>query len=168
MWLSRTADSLNRIVRKISRIFHGAGAVALAAMMFLTATDVFMRYFFNMPITGSYDLTEFLMVIVISFGLAFCAVEKEHVKVELVISLFNKKIQSIINAITEFLSLILFLVIAWSCTQYIFINYLSKAAYSVLLIPIYPSAAIVACGFVILCMVLMADLLKSLAKVIER
>lgn len=168
MWLSRAADTLNRIVRPLSRIFHGIGSVALALMMFLTAIDVSMRYFLDKPITGSFDLTEYMMVIVISLGLAYCAVEKEHVKVDLVISLFGPRTQAIINTITGFLSFVLFTLIAWQCIKYIKILYLSKVAYPVLLIPIYPSVAIVACGMVVLCLVLLANFLESLAQVIGR
>ena len=166
MWLSRAADKLNKIVRPLSRIFQGIGSIALVMMMFLTALDVSMRYFFDKPITGSFDLTEYMMVIVISMGLAYCAVEKEHVKVDLVISRFGPRTKAIINTLTGFLSFVLFSLIAWQCIKYIKILYLSKVAYPVLLIPVYPSGVIVACGMVILCLVLLADFLESLAQVI--
>jgi TRAP-type C4-dicarboxylate transport system permease small subunit len=168
MWLNQIADSLNKVVHPLSKVINGVAAAALAILMFMTALDVSLRYFLDMPITGSYDLAEYLMVIIISFGLAYCAVEKEHVKVELIISLFGQRTQNLINAITSLLSLILFSVLAVQSVNYIVIMHESKAVYSVLLIPIYPSVAIVACGFFVLCLVLLADFLESLAKVIGR
>lgn len=168
MMLTKIVDRLNRVIPPLTSVFHDIGSVALAMMMFLTATDVFMRYFFNMPITGSYDLTEFLMVIVISFGLAYCALQKGHVKVELVIGMFGQRTQAVINTITCFLSLLLISVIAWQCIKYIKVMYLTKTAYTVILIPVYPSIAIVAFGFFILWLVLLTEFLESLILVIKR
>ena len=55
---------------------NGIGMVSLAAMMFLIAADVVLRYFFNKPITGDYELVQFMLVIMISLGLAYCGLRK--------------------------------------------------------------------------------------------
>ena len=70
MWLKKTADLINLITRPIVRLLKSIAMGILLIMMFLTAMDVIFRYMFNRPITGSYELIEFMMAILVSFGIA--------------------------------------------------------------------------------------------------
>jgi TRAP-type C4-dicarboxylate transport system permease small subunit len=56
-------------------------AVALFAMMGLMFADVVFRYALNAPITGAYELTEFLMVFVVFGALPVITVRRGHVQV---------------------------------------------------------------------------------------
>ena len=57
----------------LGRLLQAIGALVLAAMMFLGAADVILRYFFNSPISGAYELVEYMMAIIVPFGLCVCA-----------------------------------------------------------------------------------------------
>ena len=63
--------------------------IALLAMMLLTTTDVFFRFFFDSPILGSIELVEILMVTVAGLSLAWCTLKSGHIRVDLLISMFN-------------------------------------------------------------------------------
>ena len=43
--------------------------MAFALMMFITAADVLLRYIFNRPISGTMELTSYMMAVVVGFGL---------------------------------------------------------------------------------------------------
>ena len=168
MWLSKAAGLLNRVVRPASMALHSVGAIVIGLMMLLTAADVALRYAFNRPIKGSFDLTVYMMAIVVAFGLAYCAVMKGHVKVELVVSHLPQRAQAIIDSITCLISLGLFSLITWQC----FVNmkdlFASKLTSSVLLIPVFPFAGLVGIGSACLTLVLLADFLDSLSKAVKR
>ena len=69
MLLDNTADFIERGIDWLSWTIHRIGGFILAAMMFLTATDVFLRYIFNRPISGALELNENMLVIVFFFSI---------------------------------------------------------------------------------------------------
>jgi len=67
-------------------------------MMMLTVVDVILRYIFDRPIMGSMELTEYLMVCVGTLGLAWCALQGAHIKVELIVSKFPQRLQKVMDS----------------------------------------------------------------------
>lgn len=90
---------LERGIQRLSRAINGIGVGFLALMMFLTGTDVTLRYIFNRPIAGAYELTELMMVILVFWGLSYTQLEKGHVAIELVFSRLPKTAQAIVDII---------------------------------------------------------------------
>lgn len=168
MWLSKAAGLLGRIVRPASVALHSVGAAVIGLMMLLTAADVALRYAFNRPITGSFDLTVYMMAIVVAFGIANCAVKKGHVKVELVISRLPQRAQVIVGSITSFISLGLFSLITWQCFMNMKLLFATKLTSSVLLIPVFPFAGVVGIGSACLTLVLLVDFLNLLSQVVRK
>ncbi|MFX0202441.1 MAG: TRAP transporter small permease subunit, partial [Candidatus Hodarchaeota archaeon] len=90
---SKASNSLNKILLPVSIVLQGVGAVVLAVMMFLTASDVTLRQF-KLPIIGTDDITAFLMAILISFGLAYCTIKKGHVQVDFIVERLSIRTQA--------------------------------------------------------------------------
>lgn len=168
MWLSKAANSLNKVVRPVSQVMHGVGVGVLAVMMFFTGADVTLRYVFNRPIGGSVELTQYMMAIIVAFGLAYCAVMKGHVRVDFAISRFPPRTQAIINSITGLLGFGLFSVATWQLFLYIKELFDSGQSSVVMLIPAFPFVAVVALGGVTLCLVLLADFLDFLSQAVRQ
>ena len=168
MWLSKAADLLSRVVRTASEALHSVGITVLGLMMLLTAADVTLRYVFDRPVTGSYDLTVYMMAIVVAFGLAYCAVMKGHVRVELVVSRLPQRAQAILNSITCLVGLGLFSLITWQCFVNMKLLFASKLTSSVLLIPVFPFAGLVGIGSAFLTLVLLTDFLDFLSQAVRR
>jgi len=164
MWLEKTANLIGRVTHPIVSVLKSIAMGILVLMMFLTAMDVIFRYVFNRPITGSYELIEFMMAILVSFGIAYCAVMGGHVSVDLVVARFSEKTQAIIESITSLLSLGLFILITWQNVLYIKENFHSKLESAVLFIPAYPFIVVVAIGFAVLCMVLLTNFFRYLSE----
>jgi len=68
-----------RVRTYLERICGGIGALALFATMWLTFFDVGGRKFLSQSITGSLELTEMLMVVVIFSSLPLVSLREEHV-----------------------------------------------------------------------------------------
>ena len=73
------------------------GAAALFGMMILTTADVIFRYAFNSPILGAFEVTEFLVLLVIFSFLGYTQAQKSHISVDLLFNLFPVKLQTIIE-----------------------------------------------------------------------
>jgi TRAP-type C4-dicarboxylate transport system permease small subunit len=168
MWLGKAADTIYRFISPVSKVLVGIGSAALAAMMFLTAADVTLRYVFNKPIMGAFDLTVYMMVILFAFALPYCAVKKGHISVDLLIGRLPQKVQTIINTITAPLGLGLFVLIAWQAIVYMLIQKETNIASTVLNIPRYPFVGLLFIGVACLSVVLLADFLKTLSEVSKK
>jgi hypothetical protein len=80
-WLSRAAQRLEKIIFPISHFLHLIGQVMLVLMVSITVADVFLRYVLNRPILGSYELTEFMMAILVFASVGYTMTVKGHVVV---------------------------------------------------------------------------------------
>jgi TRAP-type C4-dicarboxylate transport system permease small subunit len=168
MWINKVIQSLNRIVHPLVRITNSVAAVILVAMMFLAAMDVLLRYLFNRPISGAMELTEYMMVILVSLGLAYCAFVKGHVSVEVLTSRFSSKVQAVLNCITYFLSFGFFSLITWQSIKYIRLMFKSHLISAVLHIPAFPFIAMLSLGSLAFSLVLLADFLDYLSQVVNK
>ncbi len=168
MWLNKFQDWISGITNPLVGLLKGIAMGVLFIMMLLTASDVMFRYIFNRPIAGSIELTEFMMAIMVSFGIAYCAVLGGHVSVDVVVSLLPKKVRTIIGIITTLLSLGLFLLITWQNVLYIKEIFDSGLESPVLLLPAYPYIAAVAIGFGALCLVLLMNFFQLLSEAVNK
>ncbi|MGB5985364.1 MAG: TRAP transporter small permease [Desulfobacterales bacterium] len=156
---------LTRITKTLTRILLAMGAAVLAMMMFLTATDVILRYLLNRPLSGAFELVEYMMAILIPFSVVYCADQKSHVAVELVLGRFSKKVRNFFGLATTLATLLFVLVMAWQNVLYIGEMYRSRMTSAVLLIPTYPFVAATAIGISAFALVLLSDWLDLLSEV---
>ena len=145
--LGRASRTLAKIISGTSR---GANAIALTILMLmalLTLADVIGRSRFNAPISGAYELTELLFVIVVALVLGYSAIRGSHVRIDIIVSRFPEKAQYVIDAISYIVSSAFFLVASWRVVlQAIQVN--SQGTLSGILgIPLYPFYWVLAFGF---------------------
>ncbi len=166
--LERVIKSLYRIIKPVNNIAGSAGMVCLAAMMFLTAADVFLRYSLNKPILGSYELIQYMLVITVAVGLAYCGLEKSHVALDVLTSHLDRRTRAIVDSIVGLLGLIVASLITWQTCIYIIVLRKSQLLSTVLLIPVYPFMAIVAFGIAFFCVVLVLHFLEFILEGISK
>ena len=70
-------------VRALALLLEGVCAVTLFALMVVTCVDVFGRYLFNAPLTGSTELTELAVGVVIFAAFPLISWRNEHVVVDI-------------------------------------------------------------------------------------
>lgn len=168
MWIDKAAHFADRVVSPISGGLHSVGVTILGAMMFLTFADVLLRYVFNRPITGSYELTEFMMAILITFGIAYCGAKKGHVTVDVIVSRFPQRVQAIIDSITCLLGLFLFSLITWQCVVFVKDKLEAGLTSGTLYIAVFPFVGVVALGSAVFCLVLLTHLVEFLSQAVEK
>lgn len=164
MWLERLVHQSTKVVDPIVRWVNHAGLTILAMMMVLTVADVTLRYFFNKPILGSYEITEFMMTMLAAFTIGYAAILKAHVNVDLVFSRFPERIQGIISIFTNLVCVVLFGLMFWRNIYQSSVLRKAHAISPALSIPEFPFIFILGIGFGIITLVFLLQLLESIAK----
>ena len=149
-----------------SKAYWVAGG-AIVLMMLLTCADIVLRLF-RMPIPGTYELVCFLGAIAVAFAMAHTSIEKGHVAVSLVVQMLPKRVRGTIEVITNIFVLILFILIAWRSVVYAGSLRASGEVSLTLKMPFYPFIYGIAFSSLVLCLVKVADIYKSLLKVIGK
>ena len=159
---------LERRIQRLARAINGIGVGFLAVMMFLTGTDVTLRYIFNRPIAGAYELTELMMVILVFWCLSYTQLEKGHVAIDLVFSRLPKRVQVITDVIVYCLCLGLFTLLVWQSVVQAKSKLASGLVTGTLTIPVWPFYLVVAFGCLIMWLLLLIELLGSLNRLAKK
>ena len=108
---------IEAIAKRIAKIFYIVAGAAIVVMMLLTVVDVVGR-FFRCPIFGSVEIVGFLATIVVAAALPFTYKSDGHVGVEILVRLFSRKTQLVIEIFTRSISLIFFGLVTWQMFLY--------------------------------------------------
>ena len=158
---------VEKIIRRISEISSLIALIFLMGILIITVVDVFLRYFFNSPITGSTEIASYLMLGVGFFGLAWCALSDGHISVDLIVGRFSQRGKSIIN-IFNYIAVIgvCILIATQSISMYTFEKQINVKS-TILSIPQHPFYLIVSVGFILLLLtaiVLLVETVRGMRK----
>lgn len=159
---------IESIIGTISRILSYIGTGVVVAMMLLTVSDVFLRYAFRRPITGTLELTEYFMVVIAFFALGWCEIQKKHIKVDLLVERFPTRVKAITACITYLIGLSVLIPLTWQNFLRMQHEWDIQRASILLNIPDYPFflALVIGCTVFILAMVI--NLAKYVMEAINR
>jgi TRAP-type transport system small permease protein len=152
--------SVSRKLSWLSTKLAYVGALALFIMMGLTAADVIGRYLFNRPITGVFEVTEYLVLILIFSFIGYTQSEKGHVAVDLLLVKFPRRIRTLIEIGNHFVCLLLMGLITWMGGQKALeLKEVGEASPN-LQIPAYPFVFFLVLGSAVMCIELVRDILE--------
>ena len=160
----------DRVIHSLSRVCDRIAQSAVVAMMLLVVANIIWRVVpkIGHPIFGTYDFVRFIGAILIAFAIAYCAVQGGHIAVELVVDRFPKRAQAIVGTITGILGLGFFALLAWQClllaNDMWRLGEVSMGAH----VPFFPFIYGIGFGCAVLCLVILVDLIKSLAKAVRK
>jgi TRAP-type C4-dicarboxylate transport system permease small subunit len=103
---------LEQISNPLNKWFIWIGGAALLTMMGISCANMFLRPF-GVPLKGAYELAGFLGALTIALPLGYAQITRAHISVDILASQFSKRMQKIMNAISSFLSMIFFVLVAW-------------------------------------------------------
>lgn len=168
MPLTKVLTVFQKVVHGISRRLNILGLCFVGFMMLLTVADVLLRWIFNRPITGVFEITEYLLVVIMAFTVPWCTIQDKQMKVDLVVSRFKRHIQVIIDTLTCMLSLAICIIITWhTFTEAIYI-YESGRASALLEVPAYPVYFLLSFGFGVLSLTAASRLIDFFKEVRKR
>jgi TRAP-type transport system small permease protein len=138
-------------------------SITIAVIMMLTTADVFMRYVFARPITGTTELTEFMMVILI-LSVVPAALANRHIRVDVLTQLVTPKGQAFFDAVTLIASSWLVAIMGWRAIKACLFMIQNDARSPTLDIPLYPFYVIVGAGFIFLFAAMIALIVQRIAE----
>lgn len=80
-------------------------AVALVVMMAVTLADVFLRYVFNHPVRGSYDLVETMMAVFVFHGMSTAFLQRRNIVIDLIDSFAHRIVVAALIRISDVLTI---------------------------------------------------------------
>jgi TRAP-type C4-dicarboxylate transport system permease small subunit len=168
--LYRMAMQLERGLNSASRGMAIIAACVLAIMTLLTAADVSGRYFFNRPITGTWELIGLFLVCAGTFGIAYCQIRKRHVRVTFLYERLPRRLRLISDGLAYLIGLTAFSLVCWRSglmtRTYILLG--DKGTSFDLDIRLWPFWLLLTIGTGMLSLVLLRDLIRSLVKVVQK
>jgi TRAP-type transport system small permease protein len=154
--------------RYLSTYLSYIGNFALAAMMLLSTADVIGRYFFNSPVLGAYEITEYLMLIMVFSYLALAQSEKAHISVDIVFNRLPTGLQHVLERLNHLVCLLMMLLVSWMSLQRIWELKKTGEASVLLKIPDYPFALFLVIGCLVFCIEFFKDVFISIRIDAER
>lgn len=157
--MDKRIDKMLITMGRPSRLLCYIGSISLFLMMCLTAADVIGRYVFNSPITGVFEITEFLVLIVIFSFIGYTQSQKTHVAVDMLVNLFPKSIRYILGLVNHVICLLLMGLITWMGAQSALELMEVGEATPNLGIPTYPFVFFLVLGCAVLCLEYLKDII---------
>ena len=161
-------EALERFRKAVNRMSYGAcfiGMFLAIPLMLLTVGDVMGRSFFNKPIPGTFELSEYMLAVIVLLGAAYTQQVKGHVGVDFLTSRYAPRTQAVLQALTTLAGLLIIAVLVWQ-------GYLEgiheKAVSDQLRVPQWPFKLLVAAGGLLLWLELLLDFIASVLKITGR
>jgi TRAP-type C4-dicarboxylate transport system permease small subunit len=154
-----------KVIRVVSRVLGITGTSFMMLLMLLTVVDVFLRYFFSAPITGTAEISRLLMIIIVFPALGWAAIDRAHVRVDLIVSRIPPRLQGIFGSITFFIALITFCIITWR--SFLEATVVNRET-SLIHLPFMPFYWVMSVGLAIFCLAIAALIIEDIAKVVKK
>ena len=155
-------QALEKISNHLNKWFIWIGGAALVIMMGISCANMFLRPF-GVPLKGAYELAGFLGALTIALPLGYAQITRAHISVDILASQFSKRTQKVMDAISSFLSMIFFVLVAWQVFVFATTIWKRSETSETLRIIYYPFIYVVAFCCALLALVLLIDFFKLLA-----
>lgn len=163
--LEKWAGNLKKGIFPTSRVAVIVGEVALAVLVIIPVVDIIMRRLINKPLPGAYELSEFILGVMVFTGMSYCAVKGAHVTVDVVTSRFSSRVQKVLDVVIYLFTWVVTGLISWQLLSLALTVKARHETSAILGIPVYPFELIAAIGFAIMTLVFLVYLDKVSAMV---
>jgi TRAP-type C4-dicarboxylate transport system permease small subunit len=167
MAADRGDSTVFRTVKYFTIMMNVLGMVILVLMMLLTVTDVFLRYFFNSPILGSTEITEYMMVC-LALGVPYCALTDKAVRMDLLAQKLPKRFQAFADGFTDLVGLVAMAALSWQLFKETANAHEIGYSSSILNIPSSPFFGVLAFSMSMMCVSLIVNVARDIAKGVRR
>ncbi|MGQ9508984.1 MAG: TRAP transporter small permease [Thermodesulfobacteriota bacterium] len=152
---------MKKVIQRVNLYIGMAGMLLLIPLMLLTTGDVLGRKFLSKTIPGTFELSEYMLVVFILLGAAYTQQVKGHVGVDFLINRLSPRIRILCRIVTTLLSLFIISILVWQGWAE---GIRERTVSDMLRIPQSPFRLFVAIGGFLLCLELMIDLIDFIKK----
>lgn len=159
---------LDLVTTPLSKYLAYIGAGVLGFLVLMLLYSIVARRAFNSPLSGSFEMTELSLAVIIFTALAYHLLRHEVMTVDIIERYFPKKARGILEVIIKFLTVCMLGILCWQLiVQGIRVQGFHQTT-RYLRIPIYPFLYLGAAGVLVLALVYLRYFLFSLDRVIKR
>lgn len=155
---------LDRYVVFLTMVLLWIAGAGLVGMLLLIVADVIGIKIFSSPVPGGTEIVTFLAVITIAFAISHTQAMRGHVAVDFIVEKFPRRAKLIIDVVTVLFSVCLFAVMAVYTFKYGMKLKQTGEVSMTQKIPFYPFIHSMGACFVVMTLLLIRDLIKSIAK----
>ncbi len=151
--------TIRKLIQKTSYRACFIGMLLLIPLTGLTVADAAGRFFFNAPLPGTFELSEYLLAILVLTGAAYTQQVKRHVAVDFFTGRCPLRVQAALASLTGIASLFIVAVLVWQGAA---AGMVETTVSDQLRIPQWPFRLLAAAGCLLLWLELFLDLVDSL------
>ncbi len=152
-------QTLDKISRILNQFLIFIGGIFLVGMIVLTCGNILFRTIW-VPIPGTFELMGYFGAVVAAFALGYTQIKKGHIAVDVLVNMFSKPVQKLVQTINFSVGFIFFALTAWQLTVKATTLRQTGEITETLRIIYYPFTYAVALGCLVLALVLLIDLIK--------
>ena len=161
-------EHLERFVNSSSRWLNWVAGAGLLTMLGLIVADIVGIKLLKQPIPGGIEVVAFLGVVVVAFAITHTQILRGHIHVEFLVMRLPKRVKAGITAFTSLLGLALFALLAWRSVDFGLALQATGEVSMTQGIPFYPFVYAIAFCCIPVCLVLLAEFLRSVMKAVEK
>ena len=162
MSLTHIIDRLEKLNLTVTKYINGIGVFFLFVMMMVTVVDVTGRFLFNLPVTGSIEITGYLLLLTVFLGVPYASARGQHIRIDFISAKFKGRRALILESITLLVEITIFAVLVWQSIRYSVLMHTMHRVTAVLLLAESPFVLMVSFGSLVAGMVLTVKLMRNI------
>jgi len=160
--LPKLGNLLRRTLFQVGQRSVVAAGATLSLLVLLIAVDVTLRRAFNSPLTFSYEIIQFGLVIVVWGSVLYSTIRERHISIDVLVSRLPAKTRQFFRLTFDFISAVVLFLIGWQSITYAMDLRDAHRVSSMLDIPLYPFVFIVALGAILAGLILLVNFVDSI------
>jgi TRAP-type C4-dicarboxylate transport system permease small subunit len=154
-----------KIIRIVSRVLGYVTSSFLILLMMITVIDVFLRFFFNSPITGTTEISQLMMIMIVFPALGWAAIDRVHIRVDLLVRQLSIRPSAVVNSITLLIALGVYIIITWR--SFLESSVVNRQT-SLIHLPFAPFYWVMSVSLAIFCLAILALIIEEIGKAVKR
>lgn len=164
------APALSRIVTWQGRVETWLAflcALVVAFMMLITSGDVVMRYVFNSPITGTFELMEFSLVAVAFLSFAYVQQQRGHITVEFIAERVSPRWRASMDLVVLVIVFPIMLIMVWQTAEQALEAWRTgDVTMGLIKFPLAPAKATVPLGIALLSLRVFSQIVRRVVEIV--
>lgn len=154
--------SVARWITSVNRVLATAAGLITALIMVISCLEIASRGVLNFSIPGASETTILLLLALVFLGFAGAESKGENYSVTILVQTLRPGTRRVLRTIASLASLLAVTLMAWfSWSRGIAATLAGEASYGVISYPVWPSRLLIAFGFTMLALQLVAGMLND-------
>lgn len=160
------AETFERLYQAYGRFVLLMGMIAgflVFGIMWLIDANALMRKLFNEPVTGSLEITESALVLIIFLGLAYTQRRRGHIRVTLLTRHFSQSVRHLLYILVLLIGAALTAWYAWAAYTYAIRSYnINEMEWGVIIFAVWPIKSVIALGWGLFSLQFLLDAIRAM------